>query len=797
MPLPLRRSGTGDRVRRPRGLRDMRVLPSAWRGLRVPQAPTSVDRSRAAVSPSQPGDLPAPSPRTSASASTSARQSTRGTFRQSGLLATVAVWIAMTGISWTLAERHADRVEHEAESAALARAAVTAGAVEQALVRTLEAAETLHALMQVRLTLSHTADATSVAEIEEQLRTVARRAKFGVLQVATIGPGGLLSWSSVPDWSPIYLGDREHFRVHREGRQDLFVSAPLVGRASGQWSVQLTKPLWEPSGRFAGVAVVSVDPRRLSRELAALNFGEESSITVLRTDGTVVAHSDTNREQLGRLLPSDSQIMTALGAAQNGSLRVTEGTLGESARLVGYSVLPNSQLAVTVSLSAEREVERVSFVRPALRVTAAAYSAALIALLGVGLMWLERRRALIDLQGAQSEREEAIEQLVRAQQVEALGRLAGGMAHDFNNVLQTVLSGASIIERRASEPDAVRRWARVVTEAADRGSAVTRRLLEHVRQRDLRPEPIDVQQLLDGLCEVLTHTLGRQVKVHVDAQPGLPPVAADRRQLETVLVNLAINARDAVSAGSGCTITFQAAAEPPEGGGAAGWDPDGHLPGRVRLTVQDDGPGMPPEVLSRATEPFFTTKASGTGLGLALARSFADRSGGDLTICSEPGRGTAVSVFLPIARRPPGIRSGPVRERFRDHRTGILLVDDEVGVRTGLAMALRDWGHSVTEVGCGREALGWLDRGSAVDALVTDLAMPEMDGLTLVQEARRRRPGLPALLVTGHAGMADEAAMEAARSGGPFRILHKPVSPDVLADELTELLSSDSEQGDR
>ena len=708
------------------------------------------------------------------------------------LLVAVGVWVAATGTAWMLAERHAQRVEREAESGALARAEVAAEAIEQLLVRTLEAAEALHALMQVRLTLSHSADTVGVAAVEDQLKTVARREKFGVLQVATIEASGQLSWSSVPGWSPVYLGDREHFRVHRDGRKGLFVSEPLVGRASGQWSVQLTRPLWDPDGAFAGVAVVSVDSLRLSRELAALHFSEESSITVLRSDGIVIAHGGRHREQLGRRLASTSQLMTALSASLNGSFRTTASEPGGSARLIGYSVLPESQIAVTVSLSAEHELARVSFVRPALRIAAATYSALLVALLGVGLMWLERRRALTNLQSAQAEREDAIEQLVRAQQMEALGRLAGGMAHDFNNVLQTVLSGASIIERRAGNPDAVRHWARVVTEAADRGSAVTRRLLEHARQRNLRPEAVEVQPLLEGLREVLAHTLGRQIRVRVDAQPDLPPVTADRRQLETVLVNLAINARDAATGHTSCTITLQADTEPMED--AAGLGARERSPRRVRLTVQDDGPGMSPEVLARASDPFFTTKASGTGLGLALAKSFADRSGGELTIRSEPGLGTTVSVSLPVADRTLGCRQASVGRAAHSHSVGILLVDDEALVRTGMAHALRDRGYSVVEACNGGEALGWLDQGCSTDALVTDLAMPEMNGLLLVEQARRRRPGLPAVLVTGHAGIADEAAMEAARSGGPFRLLHKPVSPDALADAIAALLPSDGQQ---
>ena len=314
-------------------------------------------------------------------------RSVRGVLNRYTLLSILGVWIAAAGMSWTLAERHAERVEREAESAALTRAGVAAEAIEQALVRTLEATEALHALLQAKLTLSRDGDTAGVAAIESQLQTVARREKFGVLQVAFIGAGGELSWSSVSGWSPVDLSDRDHFRVHREGRRGLFVSAPLVGRASGQWSVQLTRPLWEPSGAFAGVAVVSVDPLRLSRQLAALRFSDDSSITVLRTDGTVIAHGSRQVEQLGRRLAPDTQLMAAMAASPNGSLRMTDGALLEPSRLVGYSVLRDAPLVVTVSLGAEHEVAAVAFVRPALPVAAAAYSVVLVALFGVALLF--------------------------------------------------------------------------------------------------------------------------------------------------------------------------------------------------------------------------------------------------------------------------------------------------------------------------------------------------------------------------------------------------------------------------
>jgi signal transduction histidine kinase len=237
--------------------------------------------------------------------------------------------------------------------------------------------------------------------------------------------------------------------------------------------------------------------------------------------------------------------------------------------------------------------------------------------------------------------------LRHAQKMEAVGQLAGGVAHDFNNVLQAVSGGATLIRRR-SRDSAVERLAGMIADAARRGESMTRRLLAFARRGELRAEAIDLAELLAGLREVLAAALGPAVRVEVDAAAGLLPVQADRGQLETALVNLATNSRDAMPGGG--TLTLSAAADRIREGQAKGAGPP--APGDyVRLIVADTGTGMDAETLARASEPFFTTKAQGrgTGLGLAMARSFAQGSGGALAIDSEPGRGTSVSIWLPVA----------------------------------------------------------------------------------------------------------------------------------------------------
>ncbi len=387
--------------------------------------------------------------------------------------------------------------------------------------------------------------------------------------------------------------------------------------------------------------------------------------------------------------------------------------------------------------------------------------------------------------------------LAQAQRIEALGQLAGGIAHDFNNVLQAVQGGASLIEKRPNDPNGVRRVARMVFEAAERGSAVTRRLLAFGRRADLRTEAVDAAPLLADMREIFTHTLGAGVGVRVEAPPGLPPLLADKGQLETVLVNLGTNARDAM--GGNGILTLAAGLDVPREDTRltlAGTLKAGRY---IRLSVSDTGTGITPEVLARVTEPFFTTKdqGKGTGLGLAMARGFAEQSGGGLDISTEPGRGTTVSIWLPVASGavasiPP--RAGSAPSMGSGRRATVLLVDDEALVRELTAEGLESAGFSVIPADGGPAALALLDAGEEVDVLVSDLSMPGMDGITVIREAQRRRPGLRAILLTGFAGNAAELAIGGAVSG-TFSLLRKPVTAEQLGERVAILLEGASQIG--
>jgi PAS domain S-box-containing protein len=385
-------------------------------------------------------------------------------------------------------------------------------------------------------------------------------------------------------------------------------------------------------------------------------------------------------------------------------------------------------------------------------------------------------------------REAAQQRAAHAERMHALGQIAGGVAHDFNNVLQAVSGGAALIERRPEDSERVLRNARLVLDAARRGAAITSRLLAFSRRGDLRAENVDAAALLTDMAEVLTHTLGGKVVCTVNASPGLPPLFADRGQLETVLVNLATNARDAMP--SGGALTLAAGTEMVSAGLP---HPAGLTPGSfVRIEVIDNGCGMDRAVLARVTEPFFTTKepSKGTGLGLAMAKGFVEQSGGSLSIDSAVGQGTRVTLWLPAAKRAvDGSIDRRTRQGGATGRACVLLVDDDAMVRDVLKLSLEDAGYQVHAADQGARALALLERDERVEIIVSELTMAGMDGLTVIREAQKRRPNLPAILLTGYARDGAALAVGGAITGS-FSLLRKPVSGTQLLERINALLAS-------
>ncbi|WP_250266021.1 PAS domain S-box protein [Rhodovastum atsumiense] len=376
-------------------------------------------------------------------------------------------------------------------------------------------------------------------------------------------------------------------------------------------------------------------------------------------------------------------------------------------------------------------------------------------------------------------------QLAQAQKVQALGQLAGGIAHDFNNILQAVSGAATLIERRPEDHEKTRRLARAAIDASVRGVSITQRLLSFARRGEFRTEVLVPAELLHNVREVLAHTLGTTITVRDMVAGSVPSLLADRGQLETALVNLGTNARDAMPDGGTLTLSAEA-----EHVGEGDRHPVGLAPGAyVRLSVTDTGTGMDAATIAKATDPFFTTKppGHGTGLGLPMVKGFAEQSGGAMSITSTPGSGTAISLWL---RQATGDAVWVPTDEGNgypalDTSARILLIDDDDLVRETLAAQLEDLGFETLTGASGAEAIALLDAGEIVDALVSDLSMPDMNGVMTIQHARERRPKMPCFLLTGYVGE------RAALSGkGDFTLVRKPVSAQALAARIEASLKS-------
>lgn len=380
-----------------------------------------------------------------------------------------------------------------------------------------------------------------------------------------------------------------------------------------------------------------------------------------------------------------------------------------------------------------------------------------------------------------TQRESATAQLHEARKMEMIGQLTGGIAHDFNNLLTPIMASLELIRRRLDDERSTRLIDGAL-QAADRARILVGRLLTFARRQTLRPQSVALKALLSDMRDLIERSLGPMIDVAIDVPERLPAVVVDPHQLELAILNLAVNARDAMEDGGRLEISAE---------------PDAVVEGRVhglkagryvRLVVTDNGSGMSEETLSRCVEPFFSTKGvgKGTGLGLSMVQGLAAQSGGGFGIASHSGLGTRVNIWLPISADEAACPSDEIMEAPLAPRPAhVLLVDDEALVRQTTALQLRDLGYQVTEAPSAAAALRTLDSGLSPDVLITDHIMADKTGAQFAQELRQRLPDLPVLIITGYANLTPTQMRG-------FEVLAKPFRRAELAARLAQLVSAGS-----
>ncbi|MGE0667588.1 MAG: response regulator [Sphingomonadales bacterium] len=377
------------------------------------------------------------------------------------------------------------------------------------------------------------------------------------------------------------------------------------------------------------------------------------------------------------------------------------------------------------------------------------------------------------------------EKLFQSQKMEAVGQLTGGVAHDINNLLQVIIGNAEVLAGHETEEE-VRNNARYILLAAERGAELTRRLLIFARRQTLTTKPVDVGQLLRRIEGLARRTLGEDIEVVTSIESGLPPATADEAQLESGILNLCLNARDAMPDGGRLTIDARSESV----GAAADDDSDNLAPGQyIRIAVADTGTGMPPEVLQRAFEPFFTTKAQGkgTGLGLSMVYGLMKQLGGGARIASVQNEGTTLTLYLPAAiQREITPEPDRARHKFRGGTERILFVEDNDLVRSSVEALLARLGYDAVPVVDAHKALELLEHDHAFDLLFTDMVLPGgLNGRKLANEVKQRWPSIRTLFSSGYT---DLDALQVEEGEDPLDLLPKPYRQEELAERIRAIL---------
>ena len=583
---------------------------------------------------------------------------------------------------------------------------------------------------------------------------------------------------------------------YRAAPKSTLLISPPFRVSDNKWNALLGRPEYDGDGTFSGMAVGSINLTYFEDFYRAVELNENGAIMLHLRDGTVLARFPHVDKAIGTSFGHLPPFTQVLANAQAGTL-LMESPVDGSIRVTAIRALRAFPLAVMISVEQGRILVDWRHGAVALIGGAVGLGGAVVFL----LLLLSRRsrqvEGLLDQTHAAheqaeeardgllqqiSERERAEGALRQAQRIEAIGQLTGGVAHDFNNLLTVVLGNVDILQRRAgAEGNGVLgERLSAIRAAAERGATLTGHLLAFARRQPLMPKSTDLNGMIEGMRDLLDSALGGRAHASFSLAKGLWPAMVDQSQIELVVLNLVINARDAMPDGGVITIETANHRLTEKNG------PDGSPPGDyVAITVRDTGTGIAADILPRVFEPFFTTKAPGSGSGLGLSQVFgtARQSGGEVRIATAANRGTAVTVDLPRATLVPiRARSASRAAALKGTEARILLVDDDDPLRAVTAAMLREIGYTVSDVASGEAALQFLANDGGTDLLLTDLVMPEMNGSQLAVLARERWRDLPVVFISGYA---DEAGFVVSRGD---RLIRKPFSAGDLHGAIEAVL---------
>ena len=563
------------------------------------------------------------------------------------------------------------------------------------------------------------------------------------------------------DWNHALPGiaDRDFFQVQRDHDAGTYIGSAFRGKATSRATFAVSQRRPSADGHFAGTIHIGLDPEYFARFYSEAAPDLPHTGALVRDDGEVLIREPYRPSNL-RLGP-DNPMMKEITIHPDGGFSSAPSSVDGAERLYAYRKVAGYPLYVVMGVSKSVALQHW---QAHLAGFAAVAGPAWLALLLLSWLALRGARseqattlrlqsALEELRTQTARRETAEDRVRQAQRMEAVGQLTAGIAHDFNNLLTAVLGSLDLLRKRLTPGD--EKAARLLSTAekgAQRGAALTQRLLAFGRGQALRPVAVDVGSLVEGMLELLGDSLDGTIQIEKHFPAVMPPALVDAAQLEVALLNLAVNARDAMPKGGLLTISGRE-----EQAGA-----DGELlpGGYVVLRVADTGEGMDSATLARCVEPFFTTKGvgKGTGLGLSMVHGLAAQSQGKITLQSQLGVGTAVELWLPQATTSsaepsvPGA-AGPLAPSLR--RCTILVVDDDPLVLASIGSMVEDLGHASVEASSGHQALDIIRTTSKLDLILTDHSMPGMTGLQLAHEARQLRPNLPMLLASGYADSAE------------------------------------------